>query len=296
MRALLIGDIKKIDEMYHWFEVATEYFEINLIISENELESKYYTCSIEPISSLESFENIYEIIFIFSSLATNIKQILLMRGIDENIILFEPHICRFLSKRDIMNYYAEQIRQVYHELYSVENVQVGEFSYGRPLICRYENETKVSIGKFCSLAAGVTIVMGGEHRTNWCTTYPFNALINDFAYIEGHPASKGDIIIGNDVWLGSDSKILSGVHIGNGCVVSANAVVTKDVEPYTIVGGVPAKIIGKRFDDETIQKLEEIQWWNWDKEYIYDAVPLLQSNDLEQLFKFYDTIVKKCVK
>lgn len=296
MRALLIGDIKKIDEMYHWFEVATEYFEINLIISENELESKYYTCSIEPISSLESFENIYEIIFIFSSLATNIKQILLMRGIDENIILFEPHICRFLSKRDIMNYYAEQIRQVYHELYSVENVQVGEFSYGRPLICRYENETKVSIGKFCSLAAGVTIVMGGEHRTNWCTTYPFNALINDFAYIKGHPASKGDIIIGNDVWLGSDSKILSGVHIGNGCVVSANAVVTKDVEPYTIVGGVPAKIIGKRFDDETIQKLEEIQWWNWDKEYIYDAVPLLQSNDLEQLFKFYDTIVKKCVK
>ncbi len=88
-----------------------------------------------------------------------------------------------------------------------------------------------------------------------------------------------------------DSKIMSGVHIGNGSVISAGAVVTKDVEPYSIVSGIPAKIIRKRFDEKTILKLEEIQWWNWSNEQIYDAIPVLQSNRIEQLFEYYDTVV-----
>lgn len=88
-----------------------------------------------------------------------------------------------------------------------------------------------------------------------------------------------------------DSKIMSGVHIGNGSVISAGAVVTKDVEPYSIVSGIPAKIIRKRFDEKTILKLEEIRWWNWSNEQIYDAIPILQSNRIEQLFEYYDTVV-----
>ena len=133
--------------------------------------------------------------------------------------------------------------------------------------------------------------MGGEHRSDWCTTYPFQAMMKEFRYIEGYPRSKGNIVIGNDVWIGMDSKILSGVHIGDGSIISAGAVVTKDVEPYSIVGGVPAKTIRKRFDDKTIRRLEEIQWWNWSNEQIYDAIPILQSNNLEQLFEYYDTNV-----
>ncbi len=124
-------------------------------------------------------------------------------------------------------------------------------------------------------------------------TAPFNEMIEEFGYIEGHPASKGDIIIGNDVWIASRCIILSGVHIGNGSVIAANTVVAKDVEPYTIFGGNPARVIRKRFDDQTIKKLEEIQWWNWEYEYIYDAVPILQSNRIDQLFRYYDCVVQK---
>lgn len=291
MRILLVGDMKRIDEMYHWFEVSKEYFEIEHIISENDMESKYYTCPVESISALQFFENVYDKIFVISSLYDNIEKILLMRGIEQNSILSEQQICRYLAKEDIMKYYAEWIRKLHHELYSMDNVQVGEFTYGNPTFFMCDDKTKVIFGKFCSIADDVQILVGGEHRYDWCTTYPFNVMKNDFSYIKGHPKSKGDIIIGNDVWLGVDSKILSGVHIGDGCVVAAGAVVTKDVAPYSIVGGVPAKVIGRRFDEQTIKRLEEIQWWNWDKGLIYDAVPLLQSDSLEKLFEYYDTVV-----
>lgn len=109
--------------------------------------------------------------------------------------------------------------------------------------------------------------------------------------LKGHPKSKGDVIIGNDVWVGMNSMILSGVHIGNGAIIAAGAIVTKDVEPYSIVGGNPARVIKKRFDDTIIKRMEEIEWWNWKKEYIYDAIPILQSNNINKLFEYYDNVV-----
>lgn len=112
-------------------------------------------------------------------------------------------------------------------------------------------------------------------------------MMPQFSYIEGHPKLKGDIVIGNDVWIGSNAKIMSGVHVGDGSIIAANAVVTKDVEPYTVVGGVPAKMIKKRFPDETIQMLEQMKWWNWDYEDIYDVVPLLQSGNVNGLIAYY---------
>ena len=94
-------------------------------------------------------------------------------------------------------------------------------------------------------------------------------------------------MIGNDVWIGYEAVVMAGVHIGDGSIIAANAVVTKDVEPYAVVGGVPAKMIKKRFPDETIQILEQMKWWDWNYEDIYNVVPLLQSESVEELIAYY---------
>ena len=292
MRTLLIGDMKRIERFYHWLDLSTEFFEVELIISENELSSKYYNCPIKTINLLGSITPDYDIVFICSSFCQDIKKVLLMLGIPEKRILSEIDICKYLSKNNIMDYYSEYIYLHSQFNYITSETHVGAFTYGEPTIWDFnDGKVELTIGRFCSIAHGVNILLGGEHRSDWCTTYPFQAMMKEFEYIEGYPRSKGNIVIGNDVWIGMDSKILSGVHIGDGSIISAGAVVTKDVEPYSIVGGVPAKTIRKRFDDKTIRRLEEIQWWNWSNEQIYDAIPILQSNDLEQLFEYYDTVV-----
>lgn len=138
------------------------------------------------------------------------------------------------------------------------------------------------------------IWLGSNHRVDWNSTYPFNVFLKSCCYIKGHPTTKGDISIGNDVWIGSDAKIMSGVTIADGCVIAANAVVVKDIlEPYTVVAGVPAKVRKYRFDKDIIQKLCEMKWWDWDDIDIFDAIPLLQSNKLDELWEYYMTKIKK---
>src|SRR5689334_2405916 len=157
--------------------------------------------------------------------------------------------------------------------------EIGAFTYGVPEIRWWGEPVKLKIGKFCSIADGVRIFLGGNHRTDWITTYPFSGRSLAQAFpeaqgIQGHPSSRGDIIIGNDVWIGSGAVILSGVTIGDGAVIGAGAVVTQDVLPYEIVGGNPARHLSDRFDEETVDLLLGIRWWDWDEAVIRSHIPV----------------------
>lgn len=146
-------------------------------------------------------------------------------------------------------------------------ISVGRFTYGfeNLSIRQWGEGAALSIGAFCSLANNITIFLGGNHRTDWITTFPFGHIFQDElggSNIVGHPSTKGDVIIGNDVWIGSGVTIMSGVKVGDGAVLSANACVVKDVLPYQIVGGNPAKPIKQRFDTEIIELLLVLKWWD----------------------------------
>lgn len=160
-------------------------------------------------------------------------------------------------------------------------IEVGEFTYGRPIVLQWDKHTRLKIGKFCSIGANVQIYLGGEHHTEWITTYPFDVLMG-----EAETPSKGNVTIGNDVWLGNNVTILSGVTIGDGAVIGNGAVVTKDVPEYEIVGGVPAKFITYRTVAHNIKWWHELKWWDWPLEKIAEAVPLLISENVYELIDF----------
>ncbi|MCS6811996.1 MAG: CatB-related O-acetyltransferase [Cyanobacteria bacterium] len=144
---------------------------------------------------------------------------------------------------------------------------------------------RLIIGKFCSIAAKTTFIMnGGNHRTDWFTTYPFPVFGNGWekAMPESWP-HKGDTVIGNDVWIGYNATIMPGIQIGDGAIVASKSVVTRNVEPYTIVGGNPATPIRKRFDDSTINALLSICWWDWDITTITENLTTICSADINAL-------------
>lgn len=153
------------------------------------------------------------------------------------------------------------------------------------------NQDKLKIGKFCSIACGAKFLFtSANHTMKSLSTYPFPIFFEEWQ-LDGKDIcdawdNKGDIVIGNDVWIGYEAVILSSVTIGDGAVIGSRAVVTKDVEPYTIVGGVPAKPIRKRFDEQMIKKLEKIGWWNWDEEQIRQNLEAIQVGDVDALSRF----------
>ncbi len=165
---------------------------------------------------------------------------------------------------------------------------MSSYSYGFPTVHWNNNDSNLIVGKFCSIAQNVNIYLGGNHRTDWVTTYPFGHIhqniFNNFDG-NGHPASKGNVIIGNDVWIADNVTILSGVTIGDGAVIANNSHVVKDVPPYSIVGGNPAKLIKYRFSPEQIEKLLEIKWWNWDDEKINKFTPLLCNSNIDDFIQ-----------
>ncbi len=150
------------------------------------------------------------------------------------------------------------------------------------------NQDRLIIGKFCSIACGAKFLFNSaNHSLTSLSTYPFSLFFEEWELDKRNIAqswdNKGDIIIGNDVWIGFEAVILAGVTIGDGAIIDARAVVTRDVQPYTIVGGVPARPIRTRFDDNTVARLRKMKWWNWPKEKIARNIQAIQSGCLEQV-------------
>lgn len=177
------------------------------------------------------------------------------------------------------------------------NIIVGDFTYYDDFedVHNFEKNVKyhfdfigdkLIIGKFCMIASDVRFIMNGaNHLTDAISTYPFAIFGGDWSNaMDGKTyPTKGDTIIGNDVWIGYNATIMAGVKVGDGAIIATNSVVTKDVEPYTVVGGNPAREIKKRFSDEHIKLLLELKWWDWSLEEITENVQILTGNDLEAL-------------
>lgn len=162
---------------------------------------------------------------------------------------------------------------------------IGKYCYAAepPKIYFYGGiDCTLTIGSFVSIGPNVTIIVGGEHRQEWISTYPFGEMFEGVTQT-GYVKTKGNIVIGSDVWIGANVTILSGVTIGHGAIIGAGSIVTKDVEPYTIVAGNPIRVVEKRFDDATIQKLLALRWWHYTDDEIERIAPILMSHNVEAL-------------
>lgn len=154
---------------------------------------------------------------------------------------------------------------------------MGHRSYGEPIL--RGDMSNVYIGKYCSIAQNVIMDCGWHHNTKFITTFPLNVFFKQLNYITGHPKSKGDINIGNDVWLGEGVIVMGGIRIGDGAVVGAGSIVTKDVDPYSIVVGSPAKEVRSRFLPSQIDSLIKIAWWDWPEEKIIENGLIMMSEN-----------------
>jgi chloramphenicol O-acetyltransferase type B len=160
---------------------------------------------------------------------------------------------------------------------------IGNASYGMPTVHSNHGGTSLKIGSYCSIASNVQIFLGGQHCINWVSSYPFPFFFRmDAAYKDKCLAvdSKGDVIIGSDVWLCANCTILSGVTIGHGAVIANGTMVSRDVEPYAVMAGNPAKFIKWRFDEPTRQALLESAWWDWSEDEINKVMNKLCNDDL----------------
>ena len=196
--------------------------------------------------------------------------------------------------------FSDRCRRIMSKLYRRRNYKfmkdnpayahyfIGEYTYGSPQVRRWGETAVLTVGKFCSISADVIILLGGNHRTEWVSTYPFPAYFDEFAHIKDCAVSKGDVVIGHDVWIGTGALILSGVRIGEGAVIAAGSVVVKDVEPYAIAAGNPARTVKMRFDQVTIDRLLKIKWWDWDIQRIKDKVDLLLSSNVKDFLESAD--------
>lgn len=175
----------------------------------------------------------------------------------------------------------------------VKSPEVSEYNHGLIVVGKnsyimgginyfaFDRNETLTIGNYCAIAGGVEFLVGAEHRTDLISTYPFNMK---------HHCSKGPIVIGNDVWIGQQATILSGVTIGDGAVIGARAVVAKDVKPYAVVAGNPARVKKFRFKPKQIERLLEIKWWDWPADRIKLNISRLSSTNIEEFINCPDCI------
>lgn len=182
------------------------------------------------------------------------------------------------------------------------NISVGRYSYYSGYYHRHsfeecaryllldEGADRLIIGSFCSIGSGAAFIMAGNqgHRNECISTFPFYSMsdVPDFDGAANGYLPAGDTIIGNDVWIGSEAIIMPGIRIGDGAVIGTRALVTRDVEPYSIVGGNPAKTIRKRLDDQQIELLLQIKWWDWPDERLKPVMQILTSGDVDALHQY----------
>lgn len=206
------------------------------------------------------------------------KRIETARGLSLRARVSKGLAYSFPERRWALRRYAQE-----REGFRTEPLTKGRCSYGEPLISRFPLDTEhVHIASFVSIGSDVVLQDGGSHRTDWVTTFPLRVCLGlPGAYQDGHPRSRGNTLIGNDVWIGRGARVLSGITIGDGAVIGAYSVVTRDVSPYTIVGGNPAREIRKRFSDHQIADLLSIAWWNWPLEKIVECVDELSDRDID---------------
>jgi len=183
---------------------------------------------------------------------------------------------RWRGTPELPRFYRSPAR--FRERYPTYAIGLG--SYGIPIVHDWDEGTTLRIGSYCSIASNVQIFLGGQHRTDWVSSYPFPAYLPEAAHIDGFGGSRGDVVIGSDVWLCSNCTILSGVTIGHGAVIASGAVISKDVPPYAVMAGNPARQVRWRFDEETRAALLECAWWEWPEAEIRQIVDKLCSDDL----------------
>jgi len=201
----------------------------------------------------------------------------------------------FRKKKKYKNYF---LKDNLKDEIKANLVEVGKWSYGRPNIYRWDWKSKIIIGNFCSLGPDINFYVGGDHRADWISTSQlpatqFNETFKKTKSIKNFSKSKGDIVIGHDVWIGGRSTILSGVTIGTGAIIAAGSLVVNDVEPYTISGGNPNRVIKKRFEDSVIKKILDTEWWFLKDTEIDDLSKFLLSSDTENFFSYINSIKKK---
>ncbi|WP_160714411.1 type B chloramphenicol O-acetyltransferase [Chitinophaga solisilvae] len=187
------------------------------------------------------------------------------------------------------------------------NIIAGKYSYysgyyhghsfddcARYLFSDRNDVDRLIIGSYCSIGSGVSFIMAGNqgHRHDWISSFPF-FYMSEIPYFrqsrDGYQPA-GDTVVGNDVWIGSEAMIMPGITIGDGAVIGSRALVTRDVEPYAIVGGNPAKLIRKRFSEHHITLLMEMKWWNWEEDILKDLMPVLCSENIDLLYECYQKI------
>lgn len=192
--------------------------------------------------------------------------------------------------------------QLLHETVKHQNIETGVFSYYsgyhhkhdfvecvRYLHDKRKDVDKLIIGNYCSIGSGAVFMMAGNqgHNSQWVSTFPFYFQANIFKTAKNGFEKSGNTTIGNDVWIGSEAMIMSGITIGDGAIIASRAVVTKDVPPYAVVGGNPATVLKYRFSEEEIKQLLTMKWWNWKEDKVKECMPLICSHSVEDLWEYY---------
>jgi acetyltransferase-like isoleucine patch superfamily enzyme len=189
---------------------------------------------------------------------------------------------RLFGKSNQHSYHRQQAK--FRKRYP--SYRLGAGTYGMPTVHDYKEGSTLHIGAYCSIAGGVQIFLGGHHRIDWLSSYPFPAFMPEVGHIENFTGSRGDVVIGSDVWLCANCTILSGVTIGHGAVIANSAVISRDVEPYAVMAGNPAQRVRWRFDEPTRQALLESAWWEWPEAEVRQVAGMLCSDNVAEFMAY----------